>query len=153
LLEVVGMETDPPPQERRGVDMRQSGSRGRRGILAGIPAALVGALLMGCGGSDGASALRAPAGTGETITLRATDFAYTPAQVKVAAPGDVTIKLENKGLLEHDFMIEGVPGKLLVKANQTGSETFKIAKPGTYTFSCTVAGHREAGMKGTLVVG
>ena len=24
---------------------------------------------------------------------------------------------------------------------------------GTYAFACTVAGHREAGMKGTLVVG
>jgi len=133
--------------------MRQSESRGRRGILAGIPAVLIGALLTGCGGSGGASAPRAAAGAGETVTLRATDFAYTPAQVKVAAPGEVTVTLENKGLLEHDFMIEGVPGTLLVRANQTGSGTFKLAKPGTYTFSCTVSGHREAGMKGTLVVG
>ena len=105
--------------------MGQLGGFGRRGIVAAVPAALVGALLASCGASGGSGASGAAAGGGETITLRGTDFAYAPAQIKVAAPGDITIKLENKGMVEHDFMIEGVPGKLLVKANQTGSETFK----------------------------
>src|SRR5262249_3382300 len=41
-LEVVGVESDSPQHERREVDVRRSESRGRRGILTGIPAALVG---------------------------------------------------------------------------------------------------------------
>jgi uncharacterized cupredoxin-like copper-binding protein len=35
---------------------------------------------------------------------------------------------------------------------QTGVLEFTPTKPGTYEFFCTVAGHKEAGMVGTLVV-
>jgi len=33
-----------------------------------------------------------------------------------------------------------------------GTLTFTPSKPGTYAFYCTVAGHKEAGMVGTLTV-
>ncbi len=35
---------------------------------------------------------------------------------------------------------------------QTNTIEFTPTKPGTYEFFCTVAGHKEAGMVGTLVV-
>jgi plastocyanin len=126
-----------------------------RTVAAAVAAAGLGAalLLTGCGGEASGPAPGAAAGSGETIALRATDFKYEPAQITLAGPGDLTIRLENKGMVEHDFMIEGVTGKLLVKPNQSGTQTFKITKPGTYVIACTVAGHRDAGMKGTLVVG
>ena len=37
-------------------------------------------------------------------------------------------------------------------ANGKAVATIGDLKPGTYTFYCTVPGHREAGMEGTLTV-
>ena len=128
---------------------------GRRPLLAGSLGAGA-ALLAACGGSDsgGAANANVPTGINETITLIATDFAYQPAQIKMPGLGELTIKLENKGLVDHDFVIEGVGGpKLLVKPKESGTATFKITKAGKFNIGCTVQGHKEAGMKGTLVVG
>ena len=127
---------------------------GRRPLLAGTMGAGA-ALLAACGGaSDGGTNANVPTGVNETITLIATDFAYQPAQIKMPVLGQLTIKLENKGLVDHDFVIEGVNGpKLLVKPKQTGEATFTITKAGKFNIGCTVQGHKEAGMKGTLVVG
>ena len=41
--------------------------------------------------------------------------------------------------------------KLVLGANETVDTTF-TATPGTYTFYCSIPGHREAGMEGTLTV-
>ena len=35
---------------------------------------------------------------------------------------------------------------------QSATLEFTPSKPGTYEFWCTVSGHKEAGMNGTLVV-
>jgi uncharacterized cupredoxin-like copper-binding protein len=41
---------------------------------------------------------------------------------------------------------------LPVAMGTTSSLEFTPTKPGTYEFECTVPGHKEAGMRGTLVV-
>jgi uncharacterized cupredoxin-like copper-binding protein len=40
----------------------------------------------------------------------------------------------------------------LVQPKASGTATFTIATPGTYTFICEQPGHEQAGMKGTIVV-
>jgi plastocyanin len=129
------------------VSRREVGTR----ILTAVTG--IGAMLAvsACGGTA-SGAGGAAAGAGETITIRATDFKFEPGQIKMAGPGDLSIKMENKGALEHDLVIEGVPGVLLVKAGATGSRTFKIPKSGTYNVVCSLPGHKDAGMKGTLTV-
>ncbi len=117
--------------------------------LAAGAAALALALITGCGAAGGAGG---GASVGD-ITLQANEFAYSPATLRLDRAGQVTVTLHNQGQLEHDFTIEGAQGTLLVKANSTGKATFKIPKAGTYTYACTVQGHKEAGMKGTLTVG
>ncbi len=88
-----------------------------------------------------------------TVDVSASEFKFTPGQLQVAGPGEVTIVLHNTGAVEHDFTIDGVPGKAYARPGETSRATFKLARAGTYTFFCSLPGHREAGMQGTLIVG
>jgi plastocyanin len=71
-----------------------------------------------------------------------------------AKAGKVTITMANASPVEHDVAIaEG--GKVLgsTPAFVGGSKTVTVTlKPGSYKFYCTVPGHRQAGMEGTLTV-
>ena len=66
----------------------------------------------------------------------------------------MTITLTNSSPLEHDVTVsEGskVVGATPVFTGGTKSVTLKL-KAGNYTFYCSVPGHRQAGMEGTLTV-
>jgi plastocyanin len=94
-------------------------------------------------------------GPGGTLKLAA-----DPAQIAfdtttlTSKPGKVTIDFTNPSALEHDVAIEEegeeIAGSELIAEGKT-SVSAELA-PGTYTFYCTVPGHREVGMEGTLTV-
>ena len=65
----------------------------------------------------------------------------------------VTVNFQNAGALEHSFIIDKLNVKLEhVQAGQTATVTFTPTASGTYEFYCNMAGHKDAGMKGTLTV-
>jgi uncharacterized cupredoxin-like copper-binding protein len=71
-----------------------------------------------------------------------------------AKEGTVTINFTNRSSLAHNFTIEQ-NGKVIAATPtfQGGTKTLKVGlRPGTYTFLCTVPGHADAGMKGTLTI-
>lgn len=71
-----------------------------------------------------------------------------------AKPGHVTITMKNTSMTMHDIAIQG-PGANAVGPIVDNGATSSIAvnlKPGKYTFYCSVPGHRQAGMQGTLTV-
>ncbi|MGB2711448.1 MAG: plastocyanin/azurin family copper-binding protein [Conexibacter sp.] len=75
-----------------------------------------------------------------------------------AAPGALEIDSENASSTPHDIALqEGTDGPLLGKGETvSGGGVSKLSvtlEAGTYTFFCTLPGHREAGMQGTLTVG
>ena len=66
----------------------------------------------------------------------------------------MTIDFENPAPLEHNVTIE--QGGEVIAESETLAEgkttvSAELA-PGTYTFLCTIPGHAEAGMEGTLTV-
>lgn len=96
-------------------------------------------------------------GGGSTVKFEADpggDLAYT-ADTATAKAGTVTVDFKNPQALTHDVQIEDSKGEEVggteLIASGEDSTTVDL-KPGTYTYFCSVPGHREAGMEGTLTV-
>lgn len=82
-------------------------------------------------------------------------LAFEEKEVTAAKPGKVTIDFTNQASLPHDVAIEDSAGKTIAQTeiiSEGSDSTTAELKPGTYTFYCTVPGHRQAGMEGKLVV-
>jgi plastocyanin len=94
-------------------------------------------------------------GPGGTLQLAAspTQLAFDTTKL-TSKPGKVTIDFDNPAALEHDVAIEQDGKQLAVSEIISTGKTSVSADlaPGTYTFLCTVPGHAEAGMEGTLTV-
>ena len=110
--------------------------------------------------SAGASAASAPVAKAPpgTVNLAADPngqlmFDTNALSVKAKA-GKVTVIFTNASPVPHNVAITAA-GRVLgsTPTFMGGSKTLVVAlKPGTYTYICTVPGHQQAGMQGTLTV-
>jgi plastocyanin len=112
----------------------------------------------GANGAAGAGGAEGAGGGASVVEIEAApgaELAYVQKEAKAKA-GQVSIDFNNPQTLSHDVAVEDSSGKELGKTELVadGSSTGTIGnlKPGKYTFFCTVPGHREAGMEGTLTV-
>lgn len=143
-------------------------------LVTFLALALAALALVACGSSDddssstatgnnegsaetGGPAKEESGGGGASLRFEADpggDLAYTTTSASTKA-GKVTIDFNNPQALTHDVAIEdssgGEVGATELIASGEDSTTVDL-KPGTYTFYCSVPGHREAGMEGTLTV-
>src|SRR5215207_996536 len=74
-----------------------------------------------------------------------------------AMPGTLEILSRNASGTPHDIALEDADGGSQLDKGETvsngGVSRVSVSlRPGTYTFYCTVDGHRDAGMQGTLTV-
>lgn len=129
--------------------------------------ALAGALLVlaGCGGSSsGGYPNAAPAATSGSASAGQQSLSLTAdpgGQLKynttslTAKSGKVAIDFTNMAPESHNVTIASAAGAVVgaTPTFQGSSKTLSIdLKPGTYTFYCSVPGHRAGGMEGTLTV-
>ena len=75
-------------------------------------------------------------------------FQYSSA---TGQPGPVTIQMPNKSGTPHDIVIDGL-GKGPVVSNGVSQFKATLAAGKTYTYYCSVPGHRAAGMQGKITV-
>lgn len=124
-----------------------------------VPAALAVAVLLaaGCGGATGAAheagrttSTASPAAAGVVLNLTGTEYSFAPSAPKASA-GLTTIRFTNGGAVDHDFSIDALHVHVTAKPGKTGQATLTLTR-GTYTFYCSVPGHRQSGMQGTLTV-
>jgi uncharacterized cupredoxin-like copper-binding protein len=124
-----------------------------------LPAAI---LLAGCGGgssnnggTSAATSTPVAGGSSQTIDIPISDsgFSFTKTSVTASA-GTVTLKATNPQSVPHDISLKGngVDVKGEDVSNGGTSTVTANLKPGTYEFYCSVPGHEQAGMKGTLTV-
>jgi plastocyanin len=104
-----------------------------------------------------AAGSNAAASAGNSLTLEANpegQLKYNKTSLSATA-GKASIALTNSSPLEHNVTVESSSGKILgaTATFKGGTKALTLdLKPGTYKFFCTVPGHRQAGMEGTLTV-
>jgi plastocyanin len=140
----------------------------RRASAVLVVAALAVFALAACGGDDdddgGGETAAAPAtttggggGGGSTVDISTppgSDLAYEQSDANATA-GSVTINFDNQQSLQHDVKVEDSGGAELGGTDLVSSGTATATvdlQPGSYTFFCSVPGHRDGGMEGTLNV-
>jgi nitrite reductase (NO-forming) len=62
------------------------------------------------------------------------------------------LTLLNAGVVEHDVTVSSAGFSLLARVGQTTTGDFTFDKPGVFDFFCSIPGHKDSGMKGTLTV-
>ncbi len=112
----------------------------------------------------------ADGGPASVVSVEMVEFAFHPAVIRLSAGRPVTLVLENRGQLSHQFetgYLRTVPTVVVTDAlrveasgvtvvrlqpGATAKVTFVPAIRGRVSFACTIEGHREAGMAGTLEI-
>jgi len=93
----------------------------------------------------------APAAAGGTFEIDAFDLGFKPAAVTVPSAGTYTVTFKNTGAIAHDLTFaDGT--KLAADPGATVTGTVNVPAAGI-TFICSIPGHADAGMKGSVTVG
>jgi plastocyanin len=122
---------------------------------AGAPASSSASASTGTAPAGNSEAKPAPAAAGK-LKLAADPAGLLSFDTKQlsAKAGAASIAFTNSSQVEHNLTI--AQGSVVTGATPTftgGAKTLTVnLKPGTYTFYCSVPGHRQAGMEGTLKV-
>jgi plastocyanin len=109
----------------------------------------------GGGGGGGGAAAGGGGGGAQTLVVKADptgQLTWSPT-TETAKAGSVTMTLDNPSPVSHDIEIEGNGVEKTADLVSQGSTSVTATlKPGTYEYFCTVPGHKDAGMDGTLTV-
>lgn len=94
-------------------------------------------------------------GAGSVIDVVASEFKFQPTDI-AAEEGLVTFVVRNAGVIEHNFIIELPSGEAVaripnIEVGKVEQVSAQLA-PGSYVTVCTLPGHRDVGMVGTLTV-
>lgn len=148
--EAVAYPTPPPPvnaEEDASEEAAPEDSGAAEEASEDVNTGEVDAVASPDAGADGEEAA---AGNDHAVT--STDNAYDTDAITVQ-PGD-TITLTNEGFAQHDFAVDelGIDSDLLNNGQSTTITIPEDAEPGDYEFYCSVPGHKELGMVGTLTV-
>ncbi|GAB4109817.1 MAG: hypothetical protein Fur005_07920 [Roseiflexaceae bacterium] len=85
-----------------------------------------------------------------TLDFVSIEMAFTPNTVNVDKPGRYTISLKNEGSVLHDITFpDGT--KITSKSGETNTADVMIGPEGV-KFICSLPGHKESGMVGTISV-
>jgi plastocyanin len=79
-------------------------------------------------------------------------FRFEQKEIRVKAGQIVALRLNIQHDVPHSLDIDELNVHASMPVGQSELALFTPAKPGTYTFYCSLPGHRAAGMQGTLIV-
>jgi plastocyanin len=105
------------------------------------------------GGGAGGPSGTAKANAQNVVSIPADPSGQLAYEVKsaTAKAGKITLRSKNDASVPHNIAIKGDGEGPVVQDGKT-SEVSTSVKAGSYEFYCSVPGHEQAGMKGTLTV-
>ena len=90
--------------------------------------------------------------TDKTFNITGGNFYFVPNRITVNKGDKVTFVMTNAGGV-HDFVIDELNIKTpVIKTAEAATVSFAADKVGTFTYYCSVPGHKDKGMLGTLTV-
>lgn len=89
----------------------------------------------------------------QQITVEGTEFSFSPSTITVKKGQMVQVTFKNIGKYPHNFTLSDLNVKTkTIMPGQEDTITFTPTQTGSFTYICTVPGHADRGMKGTLIV-
>ena len=90
--------------------------------------------------------------TSKTFNITGGNFYFVPNKITVNQGDKVTFVMTNAGGF-HDLVIDELGVKTaMTKTGDAVTATFTASKKGSFVYYCSVPGHRQKGMWGTLTV-
>ena len=124
-------------------------------------------LVAGCGGSEGTTTTTQGAPVPQSVTVTMEEFFFAPESVTASAGATVNVTGDNPSAINHTWTVLTAgdqvstavglsQGRILFELVGTSESSavgsFVAPEAGIYQVICTIPGHLELGMEGTLVV-
>ena len=117
-------------------------------------------LLAGCGGSSNSSSGDTQTGGNvvQTIQISEKEYSLSPSTVDLSKTGTYEFAVKNDGQITHAFKVEESEGGAEaesgdIEPGQSKTVRFTFSGDGSFEMYCPIPGHKDQGMKGTVVVG
>jgi len=117
----------------------------------GVGAILIGALIAAAPKANSSVGI-SPETLASLPAVAAQNLKFDQAELHAKVGETIALRLDNRDNLPHSFDIDAFDLHVPLPASQSGAAVFKPSQAGSYTFYCSLPGHREAGMVGTLIV-
>jgi manganese oxidase len=140
------VQTPPEPATQRAEPPASGFPVGATAVIVAATALLIAVVALIMRDDDGTAT-----STGETATVSLSEFALEPASVEVPAGG--SLEVTNDGSADHDLAIRDTdPQSSILSAGDSETLDISSLEPGEYEMYCTIPGHEESGMSGTLTL-
>ena len=85
------------------------------------------------------------------VGIQASNFEFSPEHLTLEQGEEIALRLHSEDS-SHNFAIDGLGLVADVGGGETATARLRIDEPGKYTYFCTIPGHRDGGMEGTITV-
>lgn len=87
----------------------------------------------------------------QTVSVKAFSFGFSPSTIKLTKDQRVTLELTSLDVA-HTFTVDELGIDMKVQGGETTSIEFNPKELGEFEFYCSIPGHKEAGMVGTIMI-
>lgn len=93
-----------------------------------------------------------PVSGARELRVSAREFSFLPPEIRLRVGETVNIVFDNRGSMFHTLTISGLGVDLRANGGDQIAAALQGDRAGSYPFICTVSGHADAGMRGTVII-